>query len=147
MPCNRRLRYYPSNSVSFCLLLAALFIGLPIVGAQLQIELTPNPPMQCVPWNFTWTRGTPPSTLQIQPDSSNTSVSQQYGPLTSLNGSVILSTNVSSGTTVRVVFHDSAGVTWTDWFTIQPGLVDSCLLSSGVTTPDAPSATTSPSST
>ncbi|EJF56928.1 hypothetical protein DICSQDRAFT_70448, partial [Dichomitus squalens LYAD-421 SS1] len=121
-----------------------LFVGLPIVGAQFRMD-APNPPTQCVPSEFTWSGGIAPYVLTIAPGDSLPSTWQQYSGLT--RDSFIWSTNVPAGTNVNLALKDSTGEVQNESFTVQSGSDDSCLSSAGVTTPNAPSTTTSRSST
>ncbi|TBU28863.1 hypothetical protein BD311DRAFT_311342 [Dichomitus squalens] len=144
IPSNRRLRHHLSKEVNFCVRLVMLFVGLPIVGAQFRMD-APNPPTQCVPSEFTWSGGIAPYVLTIAPGDSLPSTWPQYSGLT--RDSFIWSTNVPAGTDVNLALKDSTGEVQNESFTVQSGSDDSCLSSAGVTTPNAPSTTTSRSST
>ncbi|RDX57309.1 hypothetical protein OH76DRAFT_1459876 [Lentinus brumalis] len=85
-------------------------VALLAVGAaaqNFQIN-TPNPPTQCVPTQFTWSGGTPPFFLVINPGGQpGAAALQQYPNLQS--SPFTWSSNITAGTSISLSLTDSTG--------------------------------------
>ncbi|RPD60069.1 hypothetical protein L226DRAFT_560454 [Lentinus tigrinus ALCF2SS1-7] len=103
-------------------------VALLAAGASAQFQInTPNPPTQCVPTQFTWTGGTAPYFLVINPGGvTGAAALQQYSGLTGT--SFTWSTNITAGTSIGLALTDATGTTVQSApVTIQSGPDNSCL--------------------
>ncbi|KAI0363773.1 hypothetical protein BV20DRAFT_87327 [Pilatotrama ljubarskyi] len=107
-------------------------------AGALQVDTPAQPPVQCVPYQFTWERGEPPFVLLVISDTSPRMRLERFTGIT--ENSIEWPSDIPAGTTIFFKVRDSTGAHMkTRAMTVQRGSTDSCLAGTPAPSPSASS--------